>query len=194
MSDVRVATNGKIAIVAHCLFNQNAKPHLRARFPGVVPPVLDALEQEGFALIQLPCPEIAFAGINRWSQVIEQYDTPKYRDHCQDLAIRAVDQFEHYLRRDSFSLVLIGLEGSPSCGVNMTGSSEDWRGYPGSVEMNGKYPVREGTGLFMKALKKEIVLRDLPIPPILAVGLDLYGVDLESIGDKIREELHHLVP
>ena len=192
MPDIRVAAGGKIAILAHCLLNQNTKPHQRARYPGIVTPVLDVIRQEGYALVQLPCPEIAFAGIRRWSQVIEQYDTPKYREHCRDLAICSVDQIDHFLREKAFSLVIIGLEGSPSCGVHLTGSSSDWQGYPGAVEMTGKYPVKEGTGLFMQALKDEIDRRGLSVPPILAVGLDLYGIDLDQIGPRLRAELEKI--
>ena len=119
-------------------------------------PVLDILREEGYALVQLPCPEIAFAGAKRWSQVIEQYDTPKYWAHCRDLSVLSIDQIDHFLRDSAFTLVLIGLEGSPSCGVQLTGSSSKWQGYPGAVEMNGKYPVKKGTGLFMQALQREM--------------------------------------
>lgn len=192
MTDIRVAAGRKIAIIAHCLLNQNVKPHQRARYPGIVNPVLDTIREEGYALVQLPCPEIAFAGTRRWSQVIEQYDTPKYRDHCRELAILSVDQIDHFLRDSAFTLVLIGLEGSPSCGIQLTGSSSAWQGYPGAVEMNGKYPVKKGTGLFMQALQGEIESRGLMVPPILAVGLDLYGIDLKQIGSRLRNELNNL--
>ncbi len=193
MPDIRVAAGRKIAIVAHCLLNQNVKPHQRARYPGIVDPVLDVIREEGYALVQLPCPEIAFAGMRRWSQVIEQYDTPKYNDHCKILSIQAVDQIDHFLRDSNFELVIIGLEGSPSCGVRLTGSSPMWQGYPNAVKMNGKYPVKQGTGLFMQALQKEIVSRGLSVPPILAVGLDLYGIDLDQIGFKLKIELQKLL-
>ena len=192
MSDVRVASGEKIAVIAHCLLNQNTKPHLRARYPGIVTPILDVLRENEFALMQLPCPEIAFAGIKRWSQVIEQFDTPKYRHHCRDLAVRSVDQFEHFIRYDPFKLVIIGLEGSPSCGVKLTGSSPDWQGYPGSVEMTGKYPVKEGAGIFMQELQNEISCRNLTIPPILSIGLDIYGIDLNEIGPRLQAELDEL--
>jgi hypothetical protein len=59
--------------------------------------------------------------------------------------------------------------------------------------MNGKYPVKQGTGLFMQALQKEIVSRGLSVPPILAVGLDLYGIDLDQIGFKLKIELQKLL-
>ena len=52
----------KIALVANCLLNQNAKVCEGARYRGVVSPVVDALLSRGYQLQQLPCPELAFAG------------------------------------------------------------------------------------------------------------------------------------
>ncbi len=193
MSDTRVAAGRKIAVIAHCFLNQNTKPHQRARYPGIVTPVLAAVQEAGFALMQLPCPEISFAGMKRWSQVIEQYDTPKYREHCRILAGQSVDQIDHFLRDDSFTLVIIGLEGSPSCGVQFTGSSDKWQGYPGDAEFDGKYPVKKGVGLFVHALQEEIKQRGLLIPPILGVGLDMYGIDLSQIEAQLKTELNEII-
>jgi len=192
MHDVRVASGRKIAVVAHCLLNQNTKPHQRARFPGIATPVLDAVQKSGFALMQLPCPEISFAGTRRWSQVIEQYDTPAYRHHCRVLSRQSVDQIDHFLRDQAFTIAIIALEGSPSCGYRYTGSSDTWRGFPGDAEFDGTYPVVKGTGLFMQALVKEIACRDLPVPPILGVALDVYGVDLDTIQAEIEAGLKEL--
>jgi len=88
--------------------------------------------------------------------------------------------------------MIVGIEGSPSCGFLLTGSSPDWQGYPGSVTFDKKYPVREGTGIFMQELKKEILKRELRVPPTLGVGLDLYGVDLNTIGPQFETELREI--
>lgn len=76
----------KVAFVANCLLNQNAKVCQGARYRGVVSPVVAALRSRGYLLQQLPCPELAFAGVRRWWAVYEQYDTPVYRAHCRRLA------------------------------------------------------------------------------------------------------------
>ena len=76
----------RVALVANCLLNQNAKVCEGARYPGVVSPVIEALRSRGYTLQQLPCPELAFAGARRWWAVYEQYDTPVYRAHCRRLA------------------------------------------------------------------------------------------------------------
>ena len=178
VNDVRVQPGKKIAVLAYCLLNQNAKPYLRARYPGVVSPVIEVLLNTGFALLQLPCPEIAFGGLKRWSQVIEQYDTPKYRHHCKEgLSIRIVDQIEYYLRY-RFKMVIIGIDDSPSCGVKSTGSNPNWQGYPTSAAVEEESPATGGTGIFMQELRGEIERRGLVIPPMLEVPLDVHGFNL----------------
>ncbi len=69
----------KVALVANCLLNQNAKVCQGAHYPGLVSPVVEVLRKRGYVLQQLPCPELAFAGVRRWWAVYEQYDTPAYR-------------------------------------------------------------------------------------------------------------------
>ena len=76
----------KVAFIANGLLNQNAKVCDGARYRGQVNPVVEALRSRGYRLQQLPCPELAFAGVRRWWAVYDQYDTPAYRAHCRRLA------------------------------------------------------------------------------------------------------------
>ena len=71
---VSVDRSRRVAFVAHCLVNQNAKVQEFARSPGVVPGVVERLRTHGYRIQQLPCPEMAFAGVNRWWQGRELYD------------------------------------------------------------------------------------------------------------------------
>src|ERR1700724_3901228 len=117
----------KVALIANCLLNQNAKVCEGARYRGLVSPVVEALRSRGYVLVQLPCPELAFAGARRWWAVYEQYDTPAYRSHCRRLAQAIAPLIEGYLRRGD-EVILIGLDGSPSTGVRFTSSKPDWGG------------------------------------------------------------------
>ena len=47
---------------------------------------MDVLRERGWRIEQMPCPELAFAGLNRFWAVREQYDTAAFRRHCQRLA------------------------------------------------------------------------------------------------------------
>ncbi len=185
--DVRVKPNGRVALMAHCLLNQNTKPYMRGRFSGPVWDILDILKKNDFSIFQLPCPEVAFAGLNRFSAVINQYDTPKYRRHCKDLVMMVADQLQQYPLYD-YKIILIGLDGSPSCGINLTGTSTEWRGHPTNIKTEG-YPVSEGSGILMQELKREMTERGLEFPPAFGIALDVHGVDLEEITSKFEVEL-----
>ena len=119
----------RVALIANCLLNQNAKVCEGAHYRGVVSPVVQALRSRGYELQQLPCPELAFAGARRWWAVYEQYDTPAYRAHCRRLAQAIAPRIEQHLRRGD-EVILIGLDGSPSTGVRFTSSKPDWGGRP----------------------------------------------------------------
>ena len=47
----------RVALIANCLLNQNAKVCEGAHYRGVVSPVVQALRSRGYELQQLPCPE-----------------------------------------------------------------------------------------------------------------------------------------
>ncbi|RKX78850.1 MAG: hypothetical protein DRP87_05115 [Spirochaetes bacterium] len=185
--DTRVKTNGRVAIMAHCLLNQNSKPYMRARFPGVVWEILDILRKYDLAIIQMACPEVSFTGLNRFSSVIEQYDTPKYRAHCGDIARMVVDQIAQYPSYN-YKTIVIGVDGSPSCGVDLTGTSKDWRGHPSSVKTEG-YPVAEGRGVLMQELQSEMESRGLSFYPAFGIGLDIHGINLKEIDSSFEAQL-----
>lgn len=187
MEDVRMKTNGRVALIAHCLLNQNSKPYLRARFPGAVWDILDVLRKHDFALFQLPCPEVAFTGLNRFSAVIDQYDTPKYRQHCHELAVMVLDQLQQYPSYN-YKLLLIGLDGSPSCGVDLTGTSKEWRGHPTNIKTEG-YPVQPGSGVLIQELRSQFEARGMQFPPAFGVGLDVHGVELDKVSEAFENQL-----
>src|SRR5260370_41451707 len=74
-----------VAFVAHCLLNQNSKVGDGAHCAGIYSPVVDVLRDKGWRIEQMPCPELAFTGLNRFWAVREQLDTAAYRRHCPRL-------------------------------------------------------------------------------------------------------------
>lgn len=131
----------RVAFVAHCLVNQNAKVSEFARCPGVVVPLVERLREAGYEIQQLPCPEMSFLGVARWWQSREQYDTPGYRRHCRDLARTVVDTVAFYTEHE-YDVVIIGLDGSPSSGVRLTSTKTSWGGRPEGAVAGGsdRYP------------------------------------------------------
>lgn len=117
VQDVR---SGKVVLVAHCILNQNSRVLGLAQHPAVVSEIVDTLTKHNIGIIQMPCPEISFTGLKRATQTKEQYDTPKFRKHCRQIANSLVDQVQEYLQNDVKVLAILGVEGSPSCGVTET--------------------------------------------------------------------------
>jgi hypothetical protein len=99
-----------------------------------------------------------------------------------------VDQLAQYPQY-GYTCLLIGIDGSPTCGVRLTGSSVHWRGFPGSLKPGETYPVREGQGVLMQELIKEFESRGLGKLNAFGVGLDLHGIDLNTLGSAFEKEL-----
>ena len=116
-----------VAFVAHCLLNQNSKVGRRGALRrACTPPVIDVLREKGWRIEQMPCPELAFTGLNRFWAVKEQLDTAAYRRHCERLAEAVAAAISVRVAKGE-DMVLVGVEGSPSMGVTVT-SSDPLRG------------------------------------------------------------------
>ena len=163
-----------MALLANCLLNQNAKVCEGARYPGVVSPVVEALRNRGYELQQLPCPELAFAGVRRWWAVYEQYDTPAYRNHCRQLAKAIAPLIEGFIRRGD-EVILIGLDGSPSTGVRFTSSKPQWGGRPNRPEDD--WDIVQRPGVWIEELEAELAQRGLPKVPATGWALDMGRFD-----------------
>jgi predicted secreted protein len=139
-----------VCYLAHCLLNANAKVDEGALCQGVSAPVLELVRTRGWTIRQLPCPELAFGGTRRFWAVREQLDTPVFRAHCRRLATPVAEQIRADLAAGSRVLVL-GIDGSPSMGVELTAGSDDWGGRPLDVP-DADYPIVPGAGLFTETL------------------------------------------
>jgi predicted secreted protein len=175
----------KVAIVAHCLLNQNAKVNGFAFFPAMIKPLIDILHSNNFGVIQLPCPETTFSGTRRWWYVREQYDTPGYRAHCKRILEPIVSQVAEY-QKEGYNVVIIGLDGSPSCGVKWSGTSKNWGGPPKIPEEEmTKYPLTKKPGIFIEELTAVIREAGTVMPHMIGAGFDMPGFKLESIVEEI---------
>jgi predicted secreted protein len=150
-----------VAFVAHCLLNQNSKVGDGAHCPGVYSPVVDVLRAKGWRIEQMPCPELAFGGLNRFWAVREQLDTVAYRRHCRRLATAMADMISLRVARGE-DVVLIGVEGSPSMGVHVTSSDPAVGGRP--AWPGGSSEHTPGEGIFIEELRAELAARGVPFP------------------------------
>jgi len=152
-----------VAFVAHCMLNQNSKVGDGAHCAGVYSPIVDVLREKGWRIEQMPCPELAFAGLNRFWAVREQYDTAAFRRHCARLATAVADAIAVRVERGE-DIVLIGVEGSPSMGVTITSSDPRRGGRPQWAE--GTSEQVSGEGIFVEELRQELASRGIGFPRV----------------------------
>lgn len=127
----------RVLLVAHCILNQNAKIDRCAYYPGAIREAVEVLIASGVGLIQMPCPELICLGLDRQvdrgaSTTIESEDTRVARRmldsecqaRCQSLVDDLTYQIEEY-RKNGFEVVgVLGINGSPTCGIEVTWAND----------------------------------------------------------------------
>lgn len=151
----------RVAFLAHCLLNQNAKVIGGCKTPAVWDPVIDLLLERGWVIRQMPCPELAFGGVRRFWWVREQADTPMFRAHCRRLAQNVAAIMEPHVEAGD-DVVMIGVDSSPTMGVSFQPSSQSWGGEPNIGDDDTT--MIEGEGIFLEELRAELARRNLPMP------------------------------
>jgi predicted secreted protein len=120
----------KLILTAHCVLNQNAVVREWERAPGAFNSLVKVMLDENLGILQLPCPEMAFAGEDRPPRTREEYNTPEFRELSRNLARPLVQQVAEYQRQGYQIVGLLGIGDSPSCdtrgeqGVFMEGLME----------------------------------------------------------------------
>lgn len=184
----------KILFVSHCilnvaskvvLFNNNeiaAEEALRQRF------LLSAIDK-GVQFVQLPCPEFTLYGSKRWGHVSNQFNNPFFRKHCRNILEPFITQLEEYLSHpDSFEVLgIVGIDGSPSCGVDYTCSSDLWFGSfecrINTQEVLESAALESKNGIFMEELSHMLSENGIHLP---IVGL--YADEPEKIFSLIEKK------
>jgi len=158
------ARSKQVIWMAHCILNQNSISDGTADYPGPIQEIMEYLSCSRIGIVQMPCPELHCLGLDRGDPrgcerpvVIEntRIRTALDRSASRRILKRLVDsvifQMEEY-RRYGFTLVgIVGVNRSPSCGVETTSKKDR--------EVRGK-------GLFIGALHRELEKRHLRIETI----------------------------
>lgn len=130
----------EITVVAHCVLN----PCTRVK--GLKPLHFEPSEP----MIQLPCPEAIYLGLDRWAVTRDQLDVPEFRRFCRRLLEHYADLMEMFAKK-GYSIRIIGAGGSPSCGINTTTI-----GYFGGRIRVMEHEHVPGMGVFMEVLTVEL--------------------------------------
>lgn len=135
------ARSSRIVLVSHCLLNANARARGTAWYAGVHA-VIGELAGRGYSIVQLPCPEGQYVGPGREPLDPATFQTEEYAQLCAKLADDVLKDVELYLEQGVKTVAVVGIEGSPSCGV-----------FASSASGNDADAV---SGIFMSALRDRL--------------------------------------
>ena len=172
-----------IVFVAHCVLNQNAVSDGTATHGGTVQEMVDFLNRTRVGIVQMPCPELLCLGLDRGnpkggtSPVVEE--NSRIRKALQDTSAinmlkaiveNVVFQITEYQKYGFDIRGIVGINRSPSCGVDTTSAH--------NKEIAGH-------GLFIDALQKALQARGITIPVIGIKSSDTKRM-VQSIRDLIE--------
>lgn len=122
----------RVIFVSHCILNQNAKIDGCAHYPGAVRELVDIIVTSGCGIVQMDCPEFLHLGLDRQveigsertiesedSRVAELMEAPAGRACCREVASQVAQQMEQYVRHGFTVVGVLGVNGSPTCGVEI---------------------------------------------------------------------------
>jgi len=157
----------RIVLLSHCLLNVNSKVYGLANYPGVYGDLIRVLIDEDLGIIQLPCPEMLM-GIRRWGHVREQLAAPFFMKHCSEIFAPILQQILDYHNNGYHFAGLIGIDGSPSCGVHTTCSSSTCGGEiscrASEAAMNDEVKMIKAPGVFIEHIQNILAANNVIIP------------------------------
>jgi predicted secreted protein len=127
----------RVIFLSHCLLNENVRYAGGATRPGAVDELIDAAQAAGVGICQMPCPEqlawggvskrrlmLAFGADRRGLRSVRRLITPLFlaytRRRYARPARQVVASVADYQRSGYHVLGIVGVDGSPSCGVHLT--------------------------------------------------------------------------
>jgi uncharacterized protein YbbK (DUF523 family) len=180
-----------VVFLSHCLLDENTRYLGGAARPGCVREIVDACADAGLGMVQLPCPEEhAWGGVGKrrllllygsagWLPgplrrallpVLLTYTRRVYARLARRTARRVAD----YRRSGCEVVAVVGVDGSPSCGVATTTdipaavdrlARADRRTLtPAAVNAVVRETLVPGPGLFTAALRRELRRRRIDVP------------------------------
>jgi predicted secreted protein len=127
------ARSKKIIFIAHCMLNQNSVSDGTAEYPGSIQEIIRFIIDSNIGIVQMPCPEFLCLGLDRGnaegrkSPVVEENTRIRtqmkrflVQDKINKLVRNLVFQITEYKNHGFDILGIIGINRSPSCGVDTT--------------------------------------------------------------------------
>jgi uncharacterized protein YbbK (DUF523 family) len=189
LGELQDERSGRLVLVSHCLLNQNTRYPGGAVCPGAVADALQPYLDDGVGFLQMPCPEQrTWGGVRRppllWAlrhrrlsgalwwllPVARRYLRWRYGRLARTVARDAADA----ARAGQQVIGVLGVAGSPSCGVRTTldldvalrrvSRSEQALSARWLSQDVVAAAERPGAGLFTAALQERLTARGLEVP------------------------------
>lgn len=154
----------RVIFVAHCILNQNAISDGTANYPGSHVDIIRTLLDAQVGIIQMPCPELCCLGLDRgniWgaespvvvenTRIRKEIQRPDAVSLLDRLVEQVISQIIEYHKHGFKILGIVGINRSPSCGVDTTSNDNKEIG---------------GAGVFVTRIKSALATCNLSIPVI----------------------------
>lgn len=182
----------KVIFVAHCILNENARYQGGAVRAGTNVEIIEELQKQDIGIVQMKCPEQkAWGGVQRWLMWLSlgmggkvtgpilmlflPFFTLYTKWSWTRIAKNTVGEINDWAKSGYDVVGIIGISGSPSCGVNTTLDLKKGTSYIANIkaadivrerfnEEGICQAVIDGKGIYIQALQKELARRKLKIP------------------------------
>jgi predicted secreted protein len=172
----------RVVFLAHCFLNCNPRFPGGCAHDGATVPLIQTLLECGVGIVQMPCPEFLCLGLEK--RLYGELEEFELRRCFRNLAAGVIDQMEEYLANGHRVLGIIGMNPSPSCGVEVT------KGKGTMLGIDAGTSEREGPGVFMEEMQKIAKARGLDTLPYFGVRRVLPGESgMESRLEEVRQRL-----
>lgn len=172
----------RIVFLAHCFLNINPRFPEGAAYPGACTPLIQTLLDAGVGIIQMPCAEFRCLGPEK--ELYGDVPPERLRQCFRELAEEVVEDIRAYQNAGFEISGVIGMNPSPSCGVEITKGKETMLGTGRSTA------EKKGSGVFIEEMMKIINERKLQNVPVFGVRRMLRGESgMEERLQALRERL-----
>lgn len=209
---LRDSRSKKVIFVSHCILNENTRYLGGAFTQGVLTGLVTHIAKTGYGIVQMQCPEqAAWGGVLkryiwfslysevRFIQWFKRLCFPIFVSYTRytyrKLARRVAREMADYQASGYEVVGVVGIDGSPSCGVNTTLDIKSSYDYFSKTSRNDLHRetfnknlyaecLRKGRGIFTLALKKACEKK--------GINLKFFSHDLVAEVNGVASETLHI--
>ncbi len=155
----------RIIMVAQCLVNPYCRVHVLGQNFPLSRELMVYLMEKRVGVVQYLCPETSALGLMRNPQGRQQYDNVYFRSHCKELLKGPMLMIKEFLRNNYRLTCFLGLEHSPTCGVNWGKHKTNKHRTESHIPVDNPDPGEPGLkGIMAEILEEELQAENIKVP------------------------------